>query len=75
MKIISKDNIAKHYGIELTKAFQKLPFEKLDVGEGIMVDVANRNSTSVQCVYWGKKLGRKFIMRKTDDGVLVIRVS
>lgn len=76
MEIIDSETISDMVNDPLRRKRHSYPFKGLDVGEGFMAPADKApQDMSPQCAYWGKKLGRKFATRKTDDGVLVIRVS
>lgn len=83
MKFLSAEQVTERVGAlpPIQKLEGHLDFDRIGVGEGMLVPYHTKSRArdqtrlSVKCRYWGKKLGRKFVTRKTDDGVLVIRVS
>lgn len=54
---------------------RRYPFSDLAVSESFLVTDSNSNSICANASRTGKKLGRKFHVRKTKDGIRVWRVA
>lgn len=52
----------------------KYPFQALEVGQSFFV-LASRETLSTPASRWGKRLGRKFAVRKEGQGQRVWRVE
>jgi hypothetical protein len=51
------------------------PYEDMEIGDSFKVDGGTLQAMCYQNRKWGKKLGRVYTARKSDDGVRVWRVS
>lgn len=67
--------IAKDVPLPETRKRHNYPYEDMQVGESFWVKDGNMNALCNSNRIKGKKLGRKFVCRKENDGVRVWRVE
>lgn len=53
----------------------KYPWEVLEVGDSFLVGEGLYGTVMAGAQYQGKKLGKRFVVRKVEDGVRVWRVE
>lgn len=54
---------------------RKYPYADLEVGQSFLAPEANHNSIRAGASQYGKKLSRRFSVRKTQEGIRVWRVA
>ena len=53
----------------------KFPFYKMEIGDSFSVGLDNRLSLRSMASTYGRKNGKKFITRQSDDGIRVWRIA
>lgn len=62
-------------GVQVGGKKPQYPFKALEVGQSILVRDRTIHALSSLCCHLGKRLGRKFTLRTTAEGVRVWRIE
>ncbi len=54
---------------------RKWPFSELEVGDSTLILQEERNAAAKAACWYGKRSGKRFALRKVDDGVRIWRVE